>query len=284
MLDKQTKILIVGLGLLGGSYAKGLSEAGFTVGGLDISESAVAYALEKGYIAEGRASLDGDFIGRYDLVVFALYPSAFLRWIKENQGLLKRGALLTDVLGVKGAVVAEAQSLLREDLEYVAAHPMAGRESSGIENANTEMFKKANYIVTPTEKNTEEAIETCKAIGSLLGFSTISTLSPEAHDEMIGFLSQLTHCIAVSLMNSKDAAHLARYTGDSFRDLTRIAKINDEMWSELFLLNKDALLAQMDLFSKQFSKMREAIAKGERDTLRDMMRLSTQRRIFFDNN
>lgn len=284
MLTKQTKILIVGLGLLGGSYAKGLSEAGFTVGGLDISEKAVAFAVQKGYIADGRAHLDGDFIGRYDLIVFALYPSAFLSWLQENQGFLKRGALLTDVLGVKGPVVERAQSLLREDLEYIAAHPMAGRELSGIAYANTEMFKKANYIVTPTEKNTETAIETCKDIGRVLGFSSISTLSPREHDEMIGFLSQLTHCIAVSLMTAKDAEHLALYTGDSFRDLTRIAKINDEMWSELFLLNKDVLLKEMDAFSEKFALMREAIATGDRDALREMMRLSTRRRTFFDNN
>ena len=282
MLDRNTKILIIGLGLLGGSYAKGLSEQGFTVGGLDLRREAVDLALAKGYIQDGRTEIDGDFIGRYDLLIFALYPTVFLRWIEENQSYIKKGALLTDVLGVKGAVVQRAQAMLREDLEYIGAHPMAGREVSGIENADTAMFQNANYIVTPTEKNTDAAIATCKALGEILGFSTISTLSPEAHDEMIGFLSQLTHCIAVSLMDCKDAEHLARYTGDSFRDLTRIAKINDEMWSELFLLNQKELLTQMDLFAAQFTKMRNAVAEGDRESLREMMRLSTQRRIFFD--
>ena len=115
---------------------------------------------------------------------------------------------------------------------------MAGREVSGVENADSKIFVGANYIVTPTEKNSKEAIGVCKRLGKVLGFKMISELTPEKHDEMIGFLSQMTHCIAISLMVCKDAAEMAEYTGDSFRDLTRIAKINDEMWSELLLINK----------------------------------------------
>ena len=115
-----------------------------------------------------------------------------------------------------------------------------------------------------------------------MGFRMIAELTPEKHDEMIGFLSQLAHCIAVSLMVCKDSKHLVDYTGDSFRDLTRIAKINDEMWSELFLLNSDELVRQMDLFSEKFELMRNSIASGDRETIREMMRLSTERRKYFD--
>ena len=107
-------------------------------------------------------------------------------------------------------------------------------------------------------------------------------MTPEEHDEMIGFLSQLTHCIAVSLMVCKESRHLVDYTGDSFRDLTRIARINDEMWSELFLLNRKELLLQMDLFAEKFSLLRASIASGDRETIRQMMRLSTERRSYFD--
>ena len=159
---------------------------------------------------------------------------------------------------------------------------MAGLECSGVENARMEIFEGANYIVTPTDKNTPEAIETCKELGRIMGFRMIAELTPEKHDEMIGFLSQLAHCIAVSLMVCKDSHHLVDYTGDSFRDLTRIAKINDEMWSELFLLNRDELVRQMDLFSEKFELMRNSIANGDRETIRRMMRLSTERRKYFD--
>ena len=280
--DRNTKILIVGLGLMGGSYAQALSAQGYEVGALARRQETIDYALQHGMIRHGRATIDPDYLARFDLVVFALYPHIFLQWLKENQRYLHPGALLTDVTGVKGSVVYAVQELLRPDLEYIGAHPMAGREVSGVENARKEIFQGANYIVTPTEKNTPEAIAACEALGRTLGFATISTLSPEKHDEMIGFLSQLTHCIAVSLMDCKQSHHLVDYTGDSFRDLTRIAKINDEMWSELFLLNKRELLAQMDLFSAKFTELRNAIAQGDRAAMRDMMRLSTQRRAYFD--
>lgn len=135
--------------------------------------------------------------------------------------------------GVKCSVVYEVQKLLRSDLEFIGAHPMAGREVSGVRNAKKEIFTDANYIVTPTESNTLEAIAACKALGRAIGFKNISTLTPEKHDEIVGFLSHLTHCIAVALMISKESEHMCEYTGDSFRDLTRIAKINDVMWSEL---------------------------------------------------
>lgn len=183
---------------------------------------------------------------------------------------------------MKGAIVDRIQSQLRPDLEFIGAHPMAGREKSGVQNADCGIFHGANYIVTPTDRNTPEAIETCMELGRILGFARISTLSPAAHDEMIGFLSQLTHCIAVALMNCKESHHLVDFTGDSFRDLTRIARINDEMWPELFALNKTELLGQMDLFRREFERLRDAIAADDTDTVREMMRTSTLRRSFFD--
>lgn len=281
--DKDTKILIVGLGLIGGSYAQGLSEAGFEVGAIDRKQTSIDFALEHGFIKHGRTDADPDYIKDFDLLVFALYPHIFINWIKENQQYIKSGALLTDVTGVKSGLAEEIQSVLRPDLEFIGAHPMAGREVSGVENADSKIFVGANYIVTPTEKNSKEAIGVCKRIGKVLGFKMISELTPEKHDEMIGFLSQMTHCIAISLMVCKDAAEMAEYTGDSFRDLTRIAKINDEMWSELFLINKKELVAQMELFEKHFEKLKKSIEDGDRETMREMMRLSTARRKFFDD-
>lgn len=281
-LDKNTKILIVGLGQIGGSYAQALTSQGYEVGAVDTDPESIDYALKMGWIRHGHSMVIPEYVSWFDLIVFALYPHSFIQWIRENQPHIKSGALLTDVTGVKESVVYTVQNELRKDLEYIGAHPMAGREVSGVKNANKESFRCANYIVTPTDNNTEAAIETCKDLGRILGFRRISVLSPGEHDEIIGFLSQLTHCIAVSLMLCNDSKALVDYTGDSFRDLTRIAKINDEMWSELFLLNKEKLLAQMELFEKNFAKLKDSIACGDGDTVRKYMRISTQRRKRFD--
>jgi prephenate dehydrogenase len=159
---------------------------------------------------------------------------------------------------------------------------MAGRERSGVEYSDPRVFIGANYIITPTEKNTNEAIELSREIGETLGFGKISILSPEEHDRMIAFLSQLTHCIAVSLMTCNTEEGLEKYTGDSFRDLTRIAKINDQMWAELFIMNKDALLCQMDAFINDFKDFRDMIEQGDENKMREKMRASTERRSLFD--
>ena len=277
-LDQNTRFLIVGLGLLGGSYAKALKKQGCTVEAVTRSQDSIDYALEQGIIDGGAAFPDPDIIGRADVVVLALYPEVLLGWVKENQQYFKPGALITDVTGVKGCVVYDLQAMLRQDVEFIAAHPMAGRETLGVRNADDGIFRGANYIVTPTDKNTPQAIEACEQLGRMLGFARISRLSPQDHDRMIGFVSQLTHCIAVTLMTCNDIEHLERYTGDSFRDLTRIAKINDEMWSQLFLANRPALLEQMDQFSAQFQKLRDQLAAGDTQAMRDMMRRSTLRR------
>ena len=278
----KSNVLIVGLGLMGGSYARALTRLGYCVCALDARQESIDYALGRGIIAAGSASADPELIGGADAVIFALYPGVFRDWIEKNQAHLRPGALLTDVTGVKGSVVYEIQERLRPDVEYIAAHPMAGREVYGVENSDGNLFLGANYIVTPTEKNSPEAVEWCKSLGRLLGCRNISVLSPEEHDEMIAFVSQLTHCIAVALMTCSDNRHLVDYTGDSFRDLTRIARINDAMWSELFLQNREALLRQMDLFSEEFQTLRALLAAGDVEALREKMRLSTLRRSYFD--
>ena len=281
-INKNIKILIVGLGLMGGSYAEALTDKGFEVGAICRRQETLDFALEKGFVKHGRCEVDPEYIGQFDLLIFALYPHTFIEWIRDNQQYIKPRALLTDVTGVKCSIVYTIQDMLRSDLEFIGAHPMAGRELSGIEYATKEIFNGANYIVTPTAKNTARAIEFCRQLGTEMGFKTVCELSPPEHDEMIGFLSQLAHCIAVSLMLCRDSRRLVDYTGDSFRDLTRIAKINDVMWSELFLLNKDQLLAQMDLFMEKFTQLRNGIADEDTESIRAMMRLSKQHREYFD--
>ena len=278
----DVKFLIVGLGLIGGSYAQALSDLGYEVGAITRSQSSIDYAKEKGLIAHGTIEVTEEYVSRFDVVVFALYPKVLIEWLEKYQGYFKSGALLTDVTGVKGPIVYKIQELLRNDVEFVGAHPMAGREVYGVQNADKSIFRNANYIVTPTDKNTKDGIEACKSLGKILGFKTIAELSPEKHDEMIGFLSQLTHCIAVSLMTCKESEQLVDYTGDSFRDLTRIAKINEDMWCELFLLNKTELLSQMDLFIDKFMELKSSIESSDTEKIKSIMRTSTKLRALFD--
>lgn len=282
MTSEKKNVLIVGLGLIGGSYAQGLTKAGYEVGGLDMRRQTIDYALKHGYIAHGRSDVDKAYIERFDIVVFALYPSAFVDWIAQYQHCLKKDAVITDVTGVKGFVVERISGILRPDVQFVPAHPMAGREVYGIENADCRIFKGANFIITPIEGNTPEALSEVRELARALDFRRISELGVEKHDEMIGFLSQLTHCIAVSLMTCKESSHLVDYTGDSFRDLTRIAKINADMWSELFIDNKAELLSQMDLFLTQFTHLRDAIDAEDLEEMKRMMEISTERRSYFD--
>ena len=282
LVDVSKKKLIIGLGLLGGSYAKALKRFGFHISAITKSQSSIDYALKEKIIDEGSIELDEKIIGDADLVIFALYPHIFVEWIEQNQGLLKSGALITDVTGVKRSIVYKIQDMLRPDLEFIAAHPMAGREVSGVENSTDKIFIGANYIVTPTDKNTPEAISTCMELGKLLGFANVTTLSPEEHDEMIGFLSQLTHCIAITLMTCNDKEDMEKFTADSFRDLTRIARINDLMWSELFIANKDVLLDQMNMFIDKFNELKAMLEAEDVDGMREMMRHSTARRALFD--
>ena len=284
IVDVSKKILIVGLGLMGGSYARVLKRFGFHISAITRDQSSIDYALRENIIDEGSTTPDEKIISQADLVIFALYPHDFIEWIENNQEHFKRGALLTDVTGVKGSVVYKIQGMLRPDVEFIAAHPMAGRELSGVENSTDKIFAGANYIVVPTDKNTPEAIETCTELGRLLGFSNVATLSPEEHDEMIGFLSQLTHCIAITLMTCNDKENMEKFTGDSFRDLTRIARINDVMWSELFVANKPALLDQMNSFIDKFNELKTMLETEDIDGMRRMMRHSTERRALFDKD
>ncbi|MBQ6489141.1 MAG: prephenate dehydrogenase [Solobacterium sp.] len=280
MIDGNTVITIVGLGLLGGSYAQAFANAGYGVRGIDIEEEAVSYAKEKGWITEG--STNAGLAADTDILICALYPHVFVSWMKENQKLLKPGTLITDVTGVKRSVVSQIASFLRPDLEFIACHPMAGREYKGIRYADASLFAKANFIIVPTEHNTEEAVRTAEQIAQILKFKKISTLTPQQHDEMIAFLSQLTHIVAVSLMNVKDNTHLADFTGDSFRDLTRIARINEEMWPELFMLNEDYLTAEIEALAAELLKFGELIRTGNTEEMKRLLIQSTERRKAFE--
>lgn len=273
---------IIGLGLMGASFAKRLSpQKDKTIYGIDQNEQTIQTALELNIIKEGSTDPD-KLIKKCNLIILALYPTMIKPWIVENQQYLESGTILMDISGVKTNIVDPVQAILREDLELISIHPMCGRESRGIDFAQADIFDNANYIIVPTDKNTPKAIKAAKQLGKDLRVKNISILSCEEHDRMIGFLSQLTHVIAVSLMNTHDNSHLVEYTGDSFRDLTRIATINEDLWSELFLLNKDILLDEIDQFLDATKHFRDSLEKEDIDEMKRLFIQSTNRRKLFN--
>lgn len=282
MINKDTKFFIVGLGLLGGAYAKALKKNGYTVYAADINEDSIEYALENNIIDEGAVFDYSSLVEKSDVIISGLYPTAMIEWLKENQKYFKKGCIITDVSGVKKGIADKVQEFLSKDFEFISSHPMAGKEVSGVRNSDENIFKIANFIITPTEKNTLEGIKFARELGEILGFRNITQLSLEEHDKMIGFVSQLTHVIAVSLMNTNDNTHLVEYTGDSFRDLTRIAKINEVLWSELFLLNKEILVKEIDDFAAELNNFREKLVNEDVEGMKKLFIQSTERRKLFD--
>ena len=203
-------------------------------------------------------------------------------WIARNQQYFKSGAIITDVCGVKCNVVDVVQDFLRKDVEFIGSHPMAGKEVSGVQYSDDAIFHSANFIITPTEQNTEKGIAFAKELAELLEFHHIAVITPQEHDKMIGFVSQLTHAVAVSLMNTSDNTHLKEYTGDSFRDLTRIAKINETLWSELFFLYKKNLVQEIDDFVAELENLKQKIADEDEEGIKKLFIQSTERRKQFD--
>ncbi|MDD6302833.1 MAG: prephenate dehydrogenase [Bacillales bacterium] len=280
-MNKDSKILIVGLGLIGGSIALKLSQKGYNVSALDINKGAINYAHEH-HIINNHNLDDTELIKQADLIILCLYPSTIISWIKDHQSLMKDNVIITDVTGIKTNIVNNIQSILTKDKEFIAMHPMCGKETSGVEYADCEMFKIANLIIVPTEKNKPSTIEFIKDFGKILEFNNIEILSVEEHDKMISFLSQLPHAIAVSLMNCRDNDHLTRYTGDSFRDLTRIAKINASLWSDLFIKNKENLVSDINSFIETLNDLKDKINNEDKEGLEELFIESKRRRQNFD--
>lgn len=277
---KKRNILIVGLGMIGGSYAMGLNEKGIIPYGFDINEVTMDYAISNNII---RDETDVQkILPEVDLVVLCLYPNLNIEWIRNNQKYLKSGTIITDVTGIKKYLIEEVSTFIRSDIEFVPSHPMAGREISGIKGSNPEVFKSANFIIVPMQSNKEESVCLIKELAIALEFKNIEVLSVEKHDDVVSFLSQLTHVIAISLMNSRDVEHMIRFTGDSFRDLTRISKINEKLWSELFLLNKEQLVKDINNFKNELDSFKILLENEDVEGIKNKMIKSTERRKLFD--
>ena len=272
-------ILIVGLGLIGGSYAKGLSKKGYNVFGLDKNIDTINLAYNERVIKNNNNSIES-FFKDIDTVILCLYPDDNVRWLNNNQHLLSSNTLITDVTGVKGKIVSDIKNILRKDLIFIPSHPMAGKEKSGYLYSDEKIFKDANFIITPYDHF--DKVDELVKLGNELEFSNIEILTVEEHDDIIGFLSHLTHIIACSLMQAHETDSFIRYTGDSFRDLTRIAKINENLWSELFLANKNVLLKEIKNFKESLSNIEKLLENEDLESLKESLRVSTERRKAFD--
>ncbi|MCI6188430.1 MAG: prephenate dehydrogenase [Clostridium sp.] len=273
------KIVIVGLGVIGGSFAMALNEAGYKdVFGIDTNPETIKKAEELGIIKKGSPNGE-DFLKEADLVIISIYPKIVKIFVENNKNNFKDGAIITDATGIKGMFINEIIKILPENVDFVFGHPMAGREKRGIDFASSKVFKCANYIITPIERNKEENIKLIENLAYEIGFKRVRRITPEFHDEMIGFTSQLPHAMAVALINSdEEGRDTGSFIGDSYRDLTRIANINEDLWSELFLGNKENLLKAINNFELQLDLIKKAIYDDDKEALKKYFIKSTKRR------
>ncbi|MEI6857660.1 prephenate dehydrogenase [Psychrilyobacter sp.] len=276
---KQKKTLsIVGLGLIGGCYAKTLRDEFDTIYGIDLDEKALSYAESEDIIDRGFVDPKTP-LSESDLVVICLYPNLAEEFIEKNKGNFKPNAVITDAVGVKGDMIDRIIEKLPSDIDFVGAHPMAGREVQGVWNSSEKIFSGANFIITPHPMNKEKNLDLIEKLAYKMGFKNVSRVTPKKHDEIISFTSQLTHAIAVALVNSDEKNFDTNiFIGDSYRDLTRIAMINEDLWDKLFMGNRENLMKKIEKFEKSLDIIKNSLKEGDSESLKEEFRKSTVRR------
>ncbi len=278
-MEQDKVITIVGLGVVGGSYAIALSKKGYTVYGVNRSSESLDMALECGAIKKG-AHTPEEFFAESDIIIIALYPDQIVEYLKKYGKFIKQGCLVSDVAGIKSRFVDDINAVMPKGSEFIFCHPMAGREKRGFRYADDRVLQGANFLIAKTETTTDEAIARMSRLVKDIGFGEVRVTDAATHDKVIAYTSQLPHAIAVSLINSDDEdSETASFIGDSYRDLTRIANINEDLWSELFLGNKENLISTITSFEEQLSLVKNAIEQDDRQTLKRLFVKSTQRRI-----
>ncbi|MCK5761543.1 MAG: prephenate dehydrogenase [Candidatus Izimaplasma sp.] len=272
------KIGIVGLGLIGGSYAKSLKKYGYEIYGIDVNQESLDYALKHNIIDFGDTN-PSNILKKLDVVFICLYPNDTIRFVHKNINNFKRGSIISDVVGIKRQIIDAFDIYKDDDIEFVFTHPIAGRETIGIKHSDAAIFKDANFVITPTKWNNEEAINVITILAKQMGFAKVTQIPDTAHDDIIAFTSQLTHAIALSLVNSDDEKYdTSSFIGDSYKDLTRIAQINDNLWSDLFLKNSYYLLKHIKKFEKELDILKNALKAKDKETLRELMQSATKKR------
>lgn len=265
------KICIVGLGLIGGSLAKAIKknthESCF---GIDIDRGTIAGALAQEAI-DGEMAID-DLAG-CDVVIVGLHPEATIKFITENAGKFKKGSIVLDTCGVKGEIVRAVEDVCIENgVNFLGCHPMAGREFSGFAYSVDNLFEKASFIMTPTDRTPMRVVQEISRLAYNIGFAKVVVSNVEEHDSVIAFTSQLAHVVSSSYVKSPSLLKQAGFSAGSFKDLTRVAKLNEDMWTELFLMNRGPLVDEIEHIIARLTEYRDAIANNDAQRLHDLLK------------
>ncbi|WP_225742768.1 prephenate dehydrogenase [Marinilactibacillus sp. Marseille-P9653] len=277
------KIALIGLGAIGGSFAMGLKAAGYKdVYGVDLDPETIATAEKEELIIKGYTDAKA-LLPDMDLVLLSLYPNQIPSFVKEHRDVFKPSVVLTDVTGVKTAIINQVMELLPESADFIFAHPMRGSEKKGISGADHKRFIGANALITPIPSNKEANLALVEQLYQDIGFESLSRVSPELHDEQIAYVSQLMHALSVAVVNSTQASEeTLTFAGNSFKELTRIADINGDLWSELFLNNRSALLNSIEAFENELDKLKQTLVEDDEVALKSIFKKArTQRRDWY---
>lgn len=274
---------IIGLGLIGASLAAAIHENTYdAVLGLDINENTMRAAL-------GQRTIDGSLsqvnLALCDMILIALYPREAVKVLEEIAPYVKKGTIVLDCCGIKRPICATGKRLAAQyGFTFIGGHPMAGRECWGYESAKADLYRGASMILTPEPEEPKTILATVSEYFLSLGFGRITKVTAEEHDAIIACTSQLAHVLSSSYIRSDNAARHEGLSAGSFRDMTRVAALNERMWSEIFLDNKDNLLTEIDGLIRHLQDYRDAIAKDDREALDEMMRDSTHKRALYFHN
>ena len=274
-------IAVVGLGLIGGSLALALKDfEGYEIVGVDVSQPTLRYASEHG-VASRLTDKASTVVGEADVVFLALHPQGIVDFLAEHRERFKSGALVADVCGVKSAMM-EAAKVLPDTVDFIGCHPMAGTEFSGIEHAFGEMFRHSHFILTPRPESTPEHIALLERMAEHMGCRDVYKTTPEAHDALIAYTSQMMHIIAVSVCDDENLFTCKGFEGSSFRGCTRVAALDVGLWTQLFSLNAPALLEVLDRLLGSLAAYREVLASGEPGALAEKLAHSAARKRKMD--
>lgn len=273
------KISIIGLGLIGGSMARRLR--GFhdcTIAAYNRTRESLDLALADGVIDEAYDT-PGEAMENADLIIMCLYPQLNVDFVRDNKDRLKPGAVITDVTGVKGFIIREMKKVLPDNVDFIGGHPMAGREVGGYKSSTDTLFDNAPYILTPDKTNKPENVQLVRDMAKYIGCRIVVTTTPDEHDSIIAYTSQLMHVVAVALCDNPLLERSGSFAGGSLQDCTRIAVINEKMWSELFIENKEHLAKRIDEFCECMIRMKNAALDEDRETLETIMKHATSQKL-----
>ena len=282
-------IFIAGLGLIGGSFAKAIkSYTNYKVYAVDTDRNAVKQALSVGAVDFADIAVDKGRLGECDIVIAALNYTKTIDFVKTNAAFIRKGAIVFDVAGVKRPVCALLEGVAKDNgFVFVGGHPMAGREVSGFGASDAALFSGASMLLTPISKSSKQAAKELEDLFNDLHFGQITLTTPEQHDKVIAYTSQMAHVVSNAFIKSPTASLHRGFSAGSFRDLTRVAFLDENMWTELFLANSDNLIKEIDFLIDRITEYRNAIANVDSEKLKSLLydgRLAKRRLGDEDNN